>query len=295
MSLIVMESNFSSYLTWSEEDERRPLVCTDVGAASVPPGSAYPPAPTTHPHEYVNVATGRTVNEYQLVYVTRGRGKLRACGNEWDIFAGTAILVFPHVRHAYGPDPEQGWDERWVGFKGAYVEALRADGILSSERPVYAVGLDERLLVNFEELFATVRAGEPFFQMRAGARIMLLLAELLSRERKAAQADGTAALVEKAKFLIAEKAGGSLNVDGVAEELGVGQARLHESFKAYTGMTPYRYFIQLKVNRAKELLSGPEATVKEVAFRLGFEDQYYFSRLFKKKTGISPSDWAGRG
>ena len=225
-----MEINFSSYLTWSGEDERRPLVCTDVGSASVPPRSAYPPAPVSHPDEYVSVATGRTVNEYQLVYVTRGRGTLRTNGKTWDIVPGTAILVFPRVRHAYGPDAEQGWDERWVGFKGSYIEALRADGTISSERPVFSVGLDERLLVHFEELFGAVRAAEPFFQMRAGARIMLLLAELLSRERKTAQADGTAALVEKAKFLIAEKAGGSLSVDGVAGELGVGQARLHESF-----------------------------------------------------------------
>ncbi|OHE75566.1 MAG: hypothetical protein A2413_17435 [Treponema sp. RIFOXYC1_FULL_61_9] len=289
-----MEINFSSYLTWSGEDERRPLVCTDVGSASVPPRSAYPPAPVSHPDEYVSVATGRTVNEYQLVYVTRGRGTLRTNGKTWDIVPGTAILVFPRVRHAYGPDAEQGWDERWVGFKGSYIEALRADGTISSERPVFSVGLDERLLVHFEELFGAVRAAEPFFQMRAGARIMLLLAELLSRERKTAQADGTAALVEKAKFLIAEKAGGSLSVDGVAGELGVGQARLYESFKAFTGMTPYRYFIHLKVNRAKELLSVPGTTVKEVAFLLGFDDQYYFSRLFKKKTGVSPSDWAER-
>ncbi len=113
------------------------------------------------------MATDRTVNEYQLVYETRGRGTLRTGGREWAIVPGTTILVFPRVRHAYGPDSELGWDERWVGFKGAYVDALRADGTISSEGPVYSVGLAPRLLADFEELFGAVRAAEPFFQMRA--------------------------------------------------------------------------------------------------------------------------------
>jgi AraC-like DNA-binding protein len=55
-------------------------------------------------------------------------------------------------------------------------------------------------------------------------------------------------------------------------------------------MTPHQYFISIKIGRAKEFL-GRGLPVKEVAFRLGFKDEYYFSRLFKSKTGLSPSRW----
>ncbi len=288
--------NFSTYLTWSAEDERWQLVCVDVGAAEVPPRSPYPASSLSHPAGHRTVATGRTVHEYQLVYVTRGRGELRVDGlaEALPIREGSVLLVLPGVRHAYRPDPETGWNERWVGFKGPWADALRAEGLLSAAEPLFQPGLDERLLGLFEDLFAVVTAQEPFYQVRAGSLVMRLIAEILARSRGAAQEDDSGRLVERAKFLLAEKVYGSVSVDGVAEALGLSQARFSETFKAYTSLTPYQYFIQLKVNRAKELLALGECSVKEAAFRLGFDDPYYFSRLFKKKTGTSPSEWAAR-
>jgi AraC-like DNA-binding protein len=56
-------------------------------------------------------------------------------------------------------------------------------------------------------------------------------------------------------------------------------------------MTPYQYYMQLKIKKAAELLEQKDASIKEVAYSLGFEDQYYFSRFFKKKTGVAPSAW----
>ena len=56
-------------------------------------------------------------------------------------------------------------------------------------------------------------------------------------------------------------------------------------------MTPYQYYIQLKIHKAESLLEQENITVKEAAHRMGFDDQYYFSRLFKNKTGVSPSEW----
>ena len=56
-------------------------------------------------------------------------------------------------------------------------------------------------------------------------------------------------------------------------------------------MTPYQYYIHIKIHKAESLLGQEGIPVKEAAFRMGFEDQYYFSRLFKNKTGVSPSDW----
>jgi len=56
-------------------------------------------------------------------------------------------------------------------------------------------------------------------------------------------------------------------------------------------MTPYQYYIQIKIYKAESLLEQQDLSVKEVAYKIGFEDQYYFSRLFKNKTGVSPSEW----
>ncbi len=283
--------NFSRYLTWSDDDERRQLVCTGVGAAETPPGSTYPPAASGHPMVYRSVAVGRVVNEYQLVYVTRGRGTFVSAGAEYPVAEGSVLAVFPGVRHAYRPDPATGWDEYWVGFKGAYADELRSADFHVPERPFFPVGNHPSIMAVFSDIFDAVEKQEPYYQFRAGALILLLLSEVLGRARKSSQVGEAENLVERAKFLMQENVSASMRVEEVGERLGVGQEKFYEAFKAYTGMTPYQYFIQLKILKAKELLAEPDASVKEVAFTLGFEDPYYFSRLFKKKTGLAPSEW----
>ena len=289
-----MESReFSTYLTFSEEDEKWQLVCVDAGYAVVPPLSPYPPTAGEHPADYRTVATGRTVREYQLVYITRGRGTLRVSpGNDpVAVNEGDVITVLPGLTHSYRPDPETGWTERWVGFKGPWADALRKQGLLSAERPLFSPGLESGILEPFEELFWLVREQRPYYQARSSALVIRLLAETMALSRHSREFDDTVHLVDKAKYVMAERVHENLRVEDLGEELGVGHVRFYETFKAYTGMTPYQYFIQLKLNRAKELLSGRACSVKETAYRLGFDDPYYFSRLFKKKTGIAPSEW----
>lgn len=285
---------FSTYLTYGAEDEKWQLVCVDAGCAEVPPGCAYPPEAGTHPAEHRTVATGRTVKEYQLVYISRGQGSLRVADSSTllPVVAGQVILVLPGVPHAYRPDPDQGWTERWVGFKGPWADALRRAGVLSVEQPLYSPGLDAAVLRLFEELFQILAEQRPFFQARAAATVMRLVAEILALSRESEQDDDSAQLVERAKYLLAEKMDQNIRVEDLGDDLGVGRPRFYETFKTYTGLTPYQYFIQLKINRARELLSGGRCSVKETAARLGFDDPYYFSRLFKKKTGLSPSRWA---
>ncbi|MFA6505841.1 MAG: AraC family transcriptional regulator [Treponemataceae bacterium] len=283
--------NFSSYLTWSDDDEKRQLVCTDVGMVEVAPGSPYPPSTERHPSAYKSVATGRVVNEYQLVYVTRGRGFFRSGDTEYKVTEGSVLAVFPGVSHAYRPDPATGWDEYWVGFKGTYADSLRTAGFHVPERPFFPVGAHQSIISIFSDIFSAVAAQEPYYQFRAGALVMLLLSEVIGRERKAEQSGESATLVERAKFLMQENVAGAISMETIGERLGIGMERFYEAFKAYTGMTPYQYFIQLKINKAKDLLDAEEASVKAVAFTLGFDDPYYFSRLFKKKTGVAPSDW----
>jgi AraC-like DNA-binding protein len=283
---------FSSYLTWGDDDEARGILCTDVGRADVPPGSPYPPRKDGHPSIYQSVATGRVLNDYQLIYVTRGRGVFISEGRESAVEEGTVIAVFPDVRHAYHPDPATGWEEYWVGFKGASVDRLLSSGFHAPSHPLYRIGLEPSILSVFDDIFRTVKAQAPFYQLRAGALVFQLLADVHNLERKSEQHGDAEQLVERAKFLMHESIYGAVSLDEIGDRLGAGKARFYEVFKSYTGMTPYQYFINLKINRAKELLGLDGASVKEAASRLGFDDPYYFSRLFRKKTGLSPSAWA---
>jgi transcriptional regulator GlxA family with amidase domain len=80
----------------------------------------------------------------------------------------------------------------------------------------------------------------------------------------------------------------------LARELGVSYTSFRRTFAHHTGLSPHQYRLQLKIGRARQLLSETPLTVKEVAFRSGFESEQYFCRLFKRKTGLAPGEWRRR-
>ena len=63
------------------------------------------------------------------------------------------------------------------------------------------------------------------------------------------------------------------------------------SFKRYTGVTPLQYITTIRINKAKELLKDSGYSIQEIGSLVGYDNQLYFSRMFKKQTGCSPSQY----
>ena len=77
-------------------------------------------------------------------------------------------------------------------------------------------------------------------------------------------------------------------MEELAVELGVGYSWFRKMFQHYTNLAPVQYFLQLKINKAKDLLVSTSLSVIEIAMITGFESQFYFSKFFKKQMGMSP-------
>ncbi len=100
--------------------------------------------------------------------------------------------------------------------------------------------------------------------------------------------DRRQALVSQAVHIIEEKEG-NLSIDEVAGQLFVSKDYLRHLFTQYVGQSPLRTIVSVRVDHAKKLLMNPELSIANIAEQCGFEDPYYFSRLFKSYTGKSPS------
>jgi len=283
-------SDFFMYdLPYSKEEERLGMLCTTVGSVNVGPGVLYPQNKNEHPAQFRSIREGRVLSEFQFVYVTSGEGVLSLGSEVHKVKPGTVMLVLPGLRHSYCPLPESGWHEYWVGFRGKYFSGLVREGILSPDKVFFGTGVNDVMLSHFSHIFEEVRNGHPFYQMRACARIISLVAEVLSREILKCQPDHYETMVAKAKHLMEANVYGSINISYICNQLGVSSSSLNDVFKARTSMTPYQYYIQVKMEKAKAIIEEGNLTVKEVAYMMGFDDQYYFSRLFKNKTGLSPT------
>jgi AraC-like DNA-binding protein len=293
MESIVEKSRRSlfRYIPYSEEDKKLGMICLTVGETEIPPFTAYPPNKDDHPVIFRSVAEGRTLPDFQIIYITQGEGIFNAEGITYTVNPGSMLLLLPGLRHSYKPVFETGWQEYWVGFNGSFFRRMLREWILSKDRGFFEMGLHEQYLAIFDQIIEEVRTQRPLYQFKAGAGVMMLLGEMLSNERRKEQPNYYQRIVEKAKYLMESNIYGVINLSSISEQIGISASRLNEIFKTYTSMTPYQYYIHIKILKAERLLEQPDASVKEAAFKLGFEDQYYFSRLFKNKTGVTPSGW----
>ncbi|MDR2144177.1 MAG: AraC family transcriptional regulator [Treponema sp.] len=282
--------SFLHYLPYSREDEKLGIVCSSAGNVEVPPNTPYPPYKHEHPAVFRTVADGRILPGFHIIYIIRGEGTYETQGKTYTVNPGSVLFLPPGIWHRYRPVPAVGWHEYWVGFKGSFVRKLFTEGILSADKVFFEPGLNNRMIENFQLIFEEIKTQQPLYQFRACSGIISLIAEIHTLERRMEQPNHYQKIVDTAKNLMQANVPGNINLSSIAKQIGLSVSHLNEIFKTYTSMTPYQYFIQLKINKAESLLEN-DISVKEAAYNLGFNDQFYFSRLFKNKTGVTPSEW----
>jgi AraC family transcriptional regulator len=97
--------------------------------------------------------------------------------------------------------------------------------------------------------------------------------------------------MQRAKRFIELHAFDQLRLADLAQELGLSPFTTLRQFRASTGKTPHKYVLELRLERAKQLLKKTGASVESIAKNAGFDDLAYFSRFFKQRTGHSPSSF----
>lgn len=284
--------NYYKYFPVSEQDENWGLTVMNVGCTRIGPTMAYPHI--NHPaHHYFDWGTGRVLHEYQVIYITKGEGLFESeRGGSRRVTAGTIILLLPEERHRYKPYKQTGWDEFWVGFKGIAVDKLFSSKFFSAEEPTFSLGFDEKLLNLFIEIINIAKVEKAGYQPLISGMVLHILGHIYSHSREDKFEDGEIAqLVNKARLIFRTNTEEKLSPKDVANELHLSYSRFRKLFKEYTGMAPGQFQIQLKIQKAKELLMDPDKTVKEIAYELNFESNFYFSKLFKEKTGVTPGQY----
>ena len=282
----------SKYLVPNDQDKKWGLTVSTVGYEEIAPGEAYP----TRGHAdgyYFNTDVGRELNEYQLLYITEGRGVFRSTHfKEAPLREGDMFLLFRDERHSYHPLPNVGWKSHWIGFKGKNIDDRVLAGFLSVEKPIYHVGFSSEIVHLYKAAYETAVNEEPFSQqMMAGiVNHMVGIMYALERNMELNKNNSHKDMINRARLRIREALESNLTIQEIADELSMSYSNFRKLFKEYTGLSPAVYQQDLKLQRAKELLSTTDLSVKEIAYRLNFDSPDYFSAKFKIKTGRKPSE-----
>lgn len=287
--------NFSKYFTVTSVEERWGLYLTTTGFTRIEPAAAKTyPANKEHPSSYsLTWKSGRVLKEFQLVYITAGNGVFESSQVPLrNIDGGTCFLLYPGTWHRYKPLETSGWTEYWIGFKGYYPEQLMRKGFFQEDKPVIDLGIDEEVLILFQKLFMAVDQAQPGYPQVMSAMLMEIFARIHTRTYYDVQHTGQDGnLVVRAKFLMREAIEESNNIEDIIKDLPVSYSKFRKVFKQVTGESPNQYYLNLRLKKAMTLLDATHLSVNEIAYQTGFESVFYFSKLFKKKNGLSPSAW----
>ena len=111
-------------------------------------------------------------------------------------------------------------------------------------------------------------------------------------QRKQRQTDN---VVDKAKLFIDENYARDISLDEVSQNVDISPYYFSKLFKEATGDTFIEYLTRLRLDKAKELIQHSELSMKEICQQVGYSDPNYFSRIFKKNVGLSPTDYKEMG
>jgi AraC-like DNA-binding protein len=285
--------DFFKYLTASAEDNRWGLYLTAAGKAEIPRNSEYPRPEHGHPTGYnFKWHEGRVLYEYQIHYITEGGGILENDYGRFRLKPGSIMITHPGLWHRFRPLKKTGWVENYVGFNGEMADKIyRTSGWFSKEKPVIYCDMREELIDTYYKIFHLVREEKPYFQFIASGMIIKLLGYIISfQTQQDFHGKHIQSVIEEVRFMLRENVEKNVSFEEIASDHHVGYSYFRKMFKKYTGISPKQYLLQLKVMRARELLVNSNMTIKEIGFELGFQSIYYFSRIFKEKTGMNPSE-----
>ena len=284
------------YLQASPRDYSWGLAITTAGFQHVGPGEEYPLSQHPDGYRFPNNRR-RTLNEYQIVYITRGAGYFESAScSRTRIEAGMMFMLFPGEWHTFAPDPDTGWDDHWIGFNGSFMDNKIESGFFTFKHCVFKVGLDEHIINTYHEIFDLITDEKKGFQQIAASLAMSLIGRIYYKEQNHSLDDSyIMRIINQAKVIMKEDMTGNKSIEEIAESLNISYSLFRREFKNKCGISPGQYRQELKLAKAKELLFLTNLSIAEISDKLHFECLGQFSTFFRKKTGIPPLEFRKRG
>jgi len=244
-----------------------------------------------HAHEYM-----------ELAYIMSGRGRYKIDGKIYEIEEGDLLVLNPGVYHqALVADRKFPATEFFIGAVDFCFEGMQPNHLELTTLPIYKTNseLKQKLMRLCTSMGAendACRVGRYYMMQSYLIQFLLLVLRNEQQPRDASGGSYAFESINKNEIVsqiidyFDEHYAEKISLDIISENMYVSPFYISKIFKSVTGDTPIHHLINVRLDHAKELLKeAPGMSIGEVAARVGYDDAYHFSKLFKKRFGMSPS------
>lgn len=258
------------------------LFVTDIG---------YYPKAKYHYRERPNGA-----EENILIYSLKGKGIIELISNSYQLEENQFFIIQAGVPHLYQADANDPWSIYWIHYTGSRRDILKElTGRIITIAPSPVSRIDDRIRL-FDEIIENLSLGYSHDNLIYSNICLLHLLgsfKYLNQFRKinyATEQD----VVKKSILFMKSYIHKNMMLKEIASQFDLSASHFSRLFNQRTRHSPMDYFIHLKIQHACQLLDFTNLRVFEVSKEIGYDDPYYFSRIFKKVMGMSPAKYRKR-
>lgn len=206
-------------------------------------------------------------------------------------FDGTAInqgeiwIYPPHVAQKYVSYKNDNTIYRYLHFTGSDIENLLGSLGIKTLAPIAAH--DPLILKALDSIRADADSDDPLSCLRAEYHTLHLFSRLAGSGNQTSKSGAIKRVVDDMEHSFLKE----YDAAYYAELMGLSVSRFNHLFKEQTGQSPYAFFINIRIDNATALLEQTDLKIKDIATKCGFDDPLYFTQVFKKLRGVSPSEY----
>lgn len=238
----------------------------------------------------------RAVDDYTLIYCLTGKGQCETQNGSINLRSDQFLMLPPNEFYSCKADPKNPWVVYCLHFNGNMINELSANFDLKKFAFPTNIAFDVQMMDSWKEIVSNLSNG---FTDENIAFANLCLYRFISfflfpnQGKKTAPAIDKSCQLDQSILFMKANVHKRLCVEEIAETFKYSPSHYSVLFKQKTGLSPIEYFIRLKIQHAGELLTGSDLIVKEIAGKVGYDDPFYFTRIFKKVTGKTPKEYKG--
>lgn len=228
-------------------------------------------------------------DHFLIHYVISGSGTYQSGGKTYAVIKGDAFLVHPNTIITYKADHKTPWHYCWVGFSGIDARLLIHQMPFTEESPVIQMENGSDIQEAFKKIW---RARGTNFESRIHmtGELYSALSLFISQEQEHASPsvryfERAVDYIKKNYFFY------NLSVESIAEILNINRSYLYMIFKDTCGLSPKEYLTDFRIKQACTLLIQSRISITSVSYSVGYEDNMYFSKVFRKVMGMTPSKY----